>query len=280
MAHGLKSVGVAALGLVLEAGAGLRAQPAEFRPAFERAFAGVEACVVLRDVAPGAEPAVSDAAECAKRAPPCATFDIPATVVALDRGVVPDANAPVRREPSQGPAGGDQPQGISLRDAIRKPAPWVYEEIARRIGAENFSRALGAMRYGNADASGPVERIGFGKPDAKLALSAVEQVDFLARLKRGELPTTAESQARTVEILPVERVENGVIAWKSGACSELERPVAWTVGWVDRAQKITVFAVVESGGDGVTADDVASRMRRLITETGLAPAPAPPPQQR
>jgi beta-lactamase class D len=237
--------------------------PVDLPSAFGRAFEGAEACVALRDVAPGAGTAVSDQKTCERRLPPCATFELAATVIALDRGVVPDANVPVKRNP---PVQGDPPDGVNLRDAFRKPVPWVFEEIAGRIGAEAFTRALAAMRYGNAEVGERIERIGRGENANGLALSAVEQVDFLARLKRGELPTSAESQARTVEIAATERLGDATVAWKTGACDG----AAWAVGWVERAERNVIFASVVTGVEP-SADDVVARTRRLMSELALVP---------
>lgn len=251
----------------------------DFGAAFGRAFAGVDACVVLRDVAPGAQPAVSDKTACEARLPPCAVFEIAANVIALDRGLMPDADALIRREPAPPPAPSGEPQpetGVNLRNAFRRPVPWVYEEIARRIGPEAFGRALQALRYGNADASSwPVERMWLGEGAAGLRISAVEQVDFLARLKRGELPTSAESQARTVEVIPYDRLPDGLVAWKSGQCGPAQGPkVAWAVGWVDRGRRSTIFTTVEKGGDGIGADDAVARMRVLLKDLEMTPQDA------
>lgn len=239
--------------------------PMDLQSAFGRAFEGVEACVALRDVAPGAGTAVSAKETCERRLPPCATFELAATVIALDRGLVPDANAPVKRNPA---VEGDPPEGVNLRDAFRKPVPWVFEEVARRIGSEAFTRSLAAMRYGNAEARGPVERIGRGEDAPGLTLSAVEQVDFLARLRRGELPTSGESQARTVEVVPTERIGDATVAWKTGACDG----AAWAVGWLERAQRNVIFASVVMG-DEPPADDVVARTRRLMSDLALIPPP-------
>ncbi|MFD1704481.1 penicillin-binding transpeptidase domain-containing protein [Methylopila henanensis] len=264
-----------AVAVALCAPASTRAQgPTEdFAAAFGRAFHGVAACGVLRDVAAGAQPAVSDPEACGERLPPCAAFEVAANVVAIDRGIVSDADAPIRREPQ----GGDAEQkpeerGVSLRDAFRKPEPWVYGELARRIGPEAYGKALAALRYGNADASGqPVERMWLGESPDGLRISPVEQVDFLARLKRGELPTSAESQARAVEIIPFERIPEGLIAWKSGECGPAGGGrVAWAVGWVDRGGRSTIYAAVEKGAE-VTGEDALGRMRAVLNELSLTP---------
>lgn len=241
--------------------------PLDLPSAFSRAFEGTQGCAAVRDAAPGAGTAVSDQKQCERRLPPCATFELPATVIAIDRGVVPDANTPVRRpQPQQS----EPSEGVTLRDAFRRPVPAVYEEIARRIGTDGFNRALAAMRYGNAETGGPVERIGRGDDDNGLTLSAVEQVDFLAKLRRGELPISAEAQARTVEILPSEKIGDATLYWKNGACDG----TAWSVGWVDRGDRSVIFAAAETKQQP-SAEEVAGRVRRLLTDLALTPSSPP-----
>ncbi|PZQ15807.1 MAG: hypothetical protein DI565_08175 [Ancylobacter novellus] len=260
-------LGAIALGATLAASSVVRAEgPVDLNSAFGRAFEGAEACVVLRDVAPGAGAAVSDPGACSRRLPPCATLEIPATVIALDRGVTADANALVKRNP---PQEGDSPDGVTLRDAFRKQIGWVFEEIARRIGPEAFTRALAGMRYGDVEPSGPpISAIDRDSDRQVLSISPVEQVDFLARLKRGELPTSAESQARAVEVVSNERLGDASVAWKSGSCDG----VAWSVGWVDRAPKSVIFAAAVTGADR-SAEDATQRMRRLLSDLALIPPP-------
>lgn len=260
-------LGAWALGATLVAPLGARAEgPVDLASAFDRAFAGTQACVVLRDVAPGAGAAVSDQRACARRLPPCATLEVPATVIALDRGVTPDANAPVKRNP---PQEGDPADGVTLRDAFRRQVGWVFEEVTRRIGPEAFTRALAAMRYGDVENGGrPLDRIDRDGDAQGLSLSPIEQVDFLARLKRGELPTSAESQARTVEVVASERIGDATVAWKSGACDG----VAWAVGWVDRAQRSVIFAAAMTG-ERRSTDEATQRMKRLMGDLALTPPP-------
>ncbi|MDR6284443.1 beta-lactamase class D [Methylopila jiangsuensis] len=275
-----------AAALLAPAAARAQGPEVELGTAFREAFAGLDACVVMRDVAAGAQVAISDEAACARRLPPCATFEIAANVVALDRGAAPDVDAPLRRDLQRDPpqpkpqdAGAEPtpaPVAASLRDAARTPSPWLYEELARRIGPDAFPKALNALRYGGADLSAtPVDRMWLGETDGGLRLSPVEQVDFLARLKRGELPTSAESQARALDILPAEKTPEGQITLKGGECGPAAGPkVAWAVGWVERQGRSTLFAAAETAPTATTADAVG-RTRALLRALSLLPPEKP-----
>lgn len=255
-AAGFAAAGALAFGLAPEPA---RAEvPIDLASAFARAFEGVEACVALRDVQPGAEIAVSDPAACRSRAPACGPLDLPITIVALDRGVVPDVGTPVKRDP---PEAGDPPDGISPRDAFRNDDPWVFETLSDRIGAESLDRALAAMRYGDA------ERPDHAGERRYPEISPREQVEFLAKLKRGELPTSSESQARTVEIVPSERIGEVRIATLRSVCAG----VAWAVGWIDRPQRASVAFATLARGRGLSAQEIADRTRALLSDLGLTP---------
>ncbi|MFD1332412.1 penicillin-binding transpeptidase domain-containing protein, partial [Methylopila musalis] len=185
----------------------------------------------------------------------------------------------LRRDPQRdAPTGEPQPAPVtaSLRAAARTPTPWLYEELARRIGPDAFPKALNALRYGAADLSvTPVDRMWLGETEGGLRLSPVEQVDFLARLKRGELPTSAESQARALDILPADKTPEGEITVKGGECGPAEGPkVAWAVGWVERQGRSTLFAAAETDPDATFAD-VSARTRTLLRALSLLPPEKP-----
>lgn len=234
--------------------------PVDLASAFARAFEGVDACVALRDVQPGAEIAMSDPSACQRRAPACGPLDLPVTIVALDRGVLPDVGAPVKRDR---PEAGDPPDGVSPRDAFRNDDPWVFETLRDRIGAESLDRSLAAMRYGDAEGQNR------GAERRYPEVSPREQVEFLAKLKRGELPTSSESQARTVDIVPSEQVGEVRIATLRSVCAG----AAWAVGWIDRPQRASVAFAALVRGVGLSAQETADRTRALLSDLGLTPRP-------
>src|SRR6185295_19637139 len=113
------------------------------------------------------------------------------SLIALETGVVKDESEAV-------PYGG-KPQPIKawekdmgLRDAIKISNVPVYQEIARRVGLARYDAWLARLDYGNRQTGTVVDRFWL---DGPLAISAVEQTKFVARLAQGTLPASARSQA-------------------------------------------------------------------------------------
>ena len=84
---------------------------------------------------------------------------------------------------------------------MRHSTVWVYQQFAREIGEVREKEYLTRIQYGNADLSGGVDRFWL---DGALRISAMEQVDFLRKLYRNELPFKVEHQRLVKDIMIVE----------------------------------------------------------------------------
>ena len=92
-------------------------------------------------------------------------------------------------------------QDQTLRSSMRHSTVWVYQQFAREIGEVREKEYLTRIQYGNADPSGGVDRFWL---DGALRISAMEQVDFLRKLYRNELPFKVEHQRLVKDIMIVE----------------------------------------------------------------------------
>jgi beta-lactamase class D len=207
------------------------------RPDWARFFqeAGVEGTIVVADErAGGGSTGIYDEARARKRYSPASTFKIPHTLFALDAGVVRDE---FQVFPWDGVKrwmeswNHDQ----NLRSAMRNSALWVYQEFARKIGAEREGTYLRKINYGNADPSG-------ADPfwvEGNLSISALEQIALLRRLYRNELPFRVEHQRLLKDILIVEAGRDWILRAKTGWSGT----VGWWVGWVEWPTGPVFFAV-------------------------------------
>src|SRR5690242_3193243 len=76
-----------------------------------------------------------NAARATERFSPCSTFKIPNSLIALESGVVPDADFTLQYDPKRdGPQTEAWARDHDLRSAIRNSVVWYYREIARRTG--------------------------------------------------------------------------------------------------------------------------------------------------
>lgn len=186
-----------------------------------------------------------------ERVNPCSTFKILNSMIALDSGVVRDENETiawdgvVRKYPFWN-------QDHSMRSAIKVSAVWFYQELARRVGAERMQEMVRATGYGNMDTSRTLTDFWLG--DGSLKISANEQVEFLTKLVRNQLPFSARSMAITKDILTLEQKKDYTFAGKTGSCGG----IGWFVGFVEDANSTRVFAfnIRGEGANGVEAKKI------------------------
>jgi beta-lactamase class D len=173
---------------------------------------------------------------------PASTFKIPNSIIALETGVVEDPDKDVFKW--DGVTRSIEPwnKDHTLRSAIAVSAVPVYQEIARRIGAERMQKYLDLFDYGNRDAGGGIDQFWL---TGNLRIDPVQQIDFVDRLRRGVLPVSKRSQELTRDILPVTKVGDATIRAKSGLLgAEAGKPsLGWMVGWVEKGSSATVFAM-------------------------------------
>ncbi len=170
-----------------------------------------------------------------KRYSPASTFKVPHTLFALDAGVVKDE---FQIFPWDGVKRGYEPhnQDQNLRSAMRNSALWVYANFANEIGEKKARAYLERVGYGNMD---PSTESGAYWVDGKLAISAAEQVMFLKKLYKNELPFRLEHQLLLKDIMIVEAGEDWILRAKTG----WEGRYGWWVGWVERPSGPVFFAL-------------------------------------
>jgi beta-lactamase class D len=173
---------------------------------------------------------------------PASTFKIPNSLIALETGVVGDPDKDVFKWDGVTRSFEAWNRDHTLRSAIAASAVPVYQEIARRIGAERMQKYLDLFEYGNRDIGGGIDQFWL---TGDLRIDPVQQVDFVDRLRRGALPVGKRNQQRVVDILPVTKSGESVIRAKSGVLgAEIGKPsLGWMVGWAEKGSAVTVFAL-------------------------------------
>ena len=172
----------------------------------------------------------SNQARAKVRLVPASTFKIPHSLIGLSVESVKSVDDVL-------PYGG-KPQpfdawehDMGLRQAIALSNVAIYQELARRIGLEKMREYLSLFEYGNEDIGTSVDTFWLQGP---LKISAVEQVRFLGRLARSELPVSAAVQESVREIVFLEQGENWRLYGKTGWENALGPGVGWWVGWVEK----------------------------------------------
>jgi beta-lactamase class D len=173
---------------------------------------------------------------------PASTFKIPNSLIALETGVVGDPDKDVFKWDGVKRSIEAWNQDHTLRSAIAASAAPVYQEIARRIGAERMQKYVDLLEYGNRNIGGGIDQFWL---TGEMRIDPVQQIDFVDRLRRGVLPVAKRSQDLVRDILPVTMAGEATIRAKSGLLgAELGKPsLGWLVGWAEKGGAQTVFAL-------------------------------------
>lgn len=178
---------------------------------------------------------VYDETRAGERYSPASTFKIPHTLFALDAGVVRDEFQVFSWDGvTRDFAAHNQDQ--DLRSSMRNSAVWVYEMFAQEIGEARARGYLGKLNYGTAD---PASEDGTYWIAGKLAISAHEQIAFLKRLYRNELPFGTGQQRLVKDLMIVEAGRDWILRAKTG----WDGQVGWWVGWVEWPTGPVFFAL-------------------------------------
>ena len=213
---------------------------AEWRMFFDELDA--KGTIVVVDEREEGHPAwVYDSERANIRFSPASTFKVPHTLFALDFGAVRDEFQVFKWDGvERSYAGHNRDQ--DLRSAMRVSAFWVYQKFAKEIGEEGARGYLERIDYGNADPTTDVDPTLDDSAywvDGNLAISAYEQISFLKRLYRNELPFKIEHQRLVKDVMIVEADRNWILRAKTG----WEGRMGWWIGWVEWPTGPVFFAL-------------------------------------
>jgi beta-lactamase class D len=237
--------------------------------------AGTTGTMVVRHAGPRPQTVVVGARRSRTRFLPSSTFKIPNSLLAIDRGVAsgpgqpypgPNPNFFVDGKPFLPPAcEGD----LTLATAFTMSCVPIYQRIARRLGRSAYVHAVRAMDYGNRRVDGaPVDRFWLEGP---FAISALEQVRFLERLRLGRLPVSQRAMRDVRSMMVIERAGGVVLRGKTGLVFSTSPNVGWWVGWVASRGGSWTFAL---NLDITRPEHAAARItigRAILAELGALP---------
>jgi beta-lactamase class D len=227
----------------------------------ESFFTGHKGTFVLRDLSNNSTMIVNEE-QANKPLPPESTFTICNALIALQTGVAKDENAIRRWNGTTYPIEAWN-RDHTLATAMANSVVWYDQEVARDIGEERMTAFLSEIGYGNQDVSGGLDRFWL---DSTLKISALEQVDFLARLYQEKLPLNRRSMQIVKGMMILQEEKEFLYAGKTGS----GKGVGWFVGYVTNKGKTYVFAANIEGdqeGNGsqarVIAEDILREMHLL-----------------
>jgi beta-lactamase class D len=203
-----------------------------------------------------------DSARCYKGFIPASTFKIPNSIIGLETGVIEDENFVIpwdgikRREPWD--------KDLSLKEAIKVSSVPYYQELARRVGEVRMKEMLEKLNYGNKDITAGIDKFWL---EGNFRISQMEQIDFLKRMRSGELPVSKRAVDIVEKMIILDVTSEQVLRGKTGWGDQNGKNIGWLVGWVEKGGNVYFYATnIESEKE----TDTFVQARREITEKILS----------
>lgn len=165
-------------------------------------------------------------------------------------------------------------QDHSLRSGIEVSAVWMYQALAREVGATRMADWVAAADYGNAQVGGGIDEFWLR---GDLRISPLEQLDFLEQMVTDGLPFDDDVVADVREIIVREQGNGWSWSHKTGTALAVEPTLGWLVGTTDFADRTWVFAMNVDLEGPALATQVDPRVRQLLTRRILEDIGALPP---
>jgi beta-lactamase class D len=210
-----------------------------------------------------------DSARCNKQFTPASTFKIPNSIIGLETGVIADENFVI---PWDGVKRRFEEwnRDLDLKTAIKVSAVPYYQELARRVGEERMKEMITKLNYGNMDISGGIDQFWL---TGNLKISQFQQIEFLVKLYKDELPVSARSMKITKEIMLNEDTLGYVLRAKTGWGDMGKQSIGWWVGWVEKEGNAYFFATNIESMDPPEIFAAARKTitRNILVELGILP---------
>ncbi|OWJ69222.1 class D beta-lactamase [Inquilinus limosus] len=197
--------------------------------------------------------AIVDQGDCDRRISPASTFKIAISLMGFDAGILTSPSEP--ELPFREGYIDTRPEwrrATTPATWMRDSVIWYSQQVTQRLGADRFSTYIAAFDYGNRDLTGdPGAHDGLTRAwvSSSLQISPTEQVAFLRKLVRHELPVSDAAVENTARILDQGiRPSGWHVFGKTGAGASRSAesgpagPFGWFAGWADRKGQTVVYA--------------------------------------
>lgn len=157
---------------------------------------------------------IKQVGDCNKRYSPFSTFKIALALMGFDVGILKSAEEPRLQFTDEIKERFGSPNKLPIMQLwyrahtpttwMRYSVVWFSQEITQKLGPEKFQEYTKKLNYGNADVSGTSRKndgIFNAWLGSSLAISALEQVEFIEKLNSRNLPISKNAQENTINLL-------------------------------------------------------------------------------
>lgn len=167
---------------------------------------------------------------------PASTFKILNALISLETGVIQDDVAVLTWDgiTREIPAWN---RDTNLRQAFKDSTVWFYQVLARKNGHERMQNFVSQAKYGNRQIGTP-DRIDRFWLEGPLQITPKQEVEFLQRLERNDLPFSQRAIDLVKDIMVVEKTPAYTLRGKTGWVDD----VGWFVGYLEQNDNVYFFA--------------------------------------
>ncbi|MDF1612548.1 penicillin-binding transpeptidase domain-containing protein [Stygiobacter electus] len=170
---------------------------------------------------------------------PASTFKIMNSLIALQLKIIPDENYIFKWDGIKY-ENKNWNKDHNLNSALKYSVVPIFRNIAKEIGKKNYEKYLDAVSYGNCVVG--EDTTGFWL-DNSLKISAMEQVIFIKRFYKYQLPFNKEVIDLLKKLLPTQKIKDKLIHYKTGTGrNENNKWILWNVGYCETEKNVYYFA--------------------------------------
>lgn len=186
---------------------------------------------------------VSDTLSISRENLPASTFKIINLLIALETKTIKDENEIVKWVGKTDTVKyGYRPSiyhDMTVKEAFEVSAGWVFVELAKKIGKDNYKKYLSLCKYGNLNLSQKDDDFwNFGA----FEISPVNQVEFLRKFYEEKLPFSKRNIEIVKKVMITEQTENYTLRSKTGWTRDNGINIGWWVGYIENKNGVYFFA--------------------------------------
>lgn len=198
---------------------------------------------------------------------PGSTFKILNALISLETGVIPNDVAVLTWDgiTREIPAWN---RDTNLRQAFKDSTVWFYQVLARKNGYERMQKFVEQVSYGNRRI-GAADRIDRFWLEGPLQITPKQEIEFLQKLERNDLPFSQRAIDLVKDIMIIEKTPDYTLRGKTGWITSVTPNTGWIVGYLEQKNNVYFYA---TNIDMATIKDSGKRLeltRRSFQTLGL-----------
>lgn len=203
--------------------------------------------------------------------PPCSTFKIWNTLLALEEGIVAGPETPFYQWDGKVRSISGWNRNLTLREAFHASCVPAFQALTQRIGQERMQRWIDSIGYGDRNISAGVDC--FWLPASgrnTIRITPREQALLLSKLISGRLPASEKAIAELKRIMKTQETANGVLYGKTGSGTDASGAynLGWYVGFAESEGRTYAFACTLKGRNA-TGRDARAMVEKTLARNGI-----------